>query len=55
MFDTGEQIESGIWESAKREKKYGDRYVTNEELLKILDERGIDITPTITVMYLSYE
>lgn len=54
MFDTGEQIESGIWESAKREKKYGDRYVTNEELLKILDERGIDITPTITVMYLSY-
>lgn len=55
MFDTGEVIESGIWESAKREKKYGDRYVTNEELLKILDERGIDITPTITVMYLSYE
>lgn len=54
MFDTGEQIESGIWESAKREKKYGDRYVTNEELLKILDERGIDITPTITVMYLNY-
>ena len=55
MFDTGEIIENGIWESAKREKKYGDRFVTNEELLSILDERGIDITPTITVMYLSYE
>lgn len=54
MFDTGEIIESGIWESAKREKKYGDRFVTNEELLSILDERGVDITPTITVMYLSY-
>ncbi len=54
MFDTGEVIENGIWESAKREKKYGDKYVTNDELLNILDERGIDITPTITVTYLSY-
>lgn len=54
MFDTGEVIEEGIWESAKRDKKYGDKFVTNEELLRILDKRGIDITPTITVMYLNY-